>query len=101
MSKLTRKETAIAFLREASAGDVRGAYEKYVHARFRHHNPYFKGDRESLMQGMLDGAGEFPQKQFEPLRSLEDGALVAVHGRVRLKPELAVDRPHPHFPIRG
>ena len=51
MSKLTRKEIAIAFLREASAGNVRAAYEKYVHPAFRHHNPYFKGDRELAHAG--------------------------------------------------
>lgn len=86
MSKLTRKEIAIAFLREASAGSVREAYEKYVHPSFRHHNPYFKGDRDSLMKGMLDSAAQHPEKQFEVLRFLEDGALVAVHARLRLKP---------------
>ena len=36
---------------------------------------------------MLDGATQFPHKEFEALRFLEDGALVAVHGRVRLKPD--------------
>jgi predicted SnoaL-like aldol condensation-catalyzing enzyme len=87
MSNLTHKEIAVAFLREASAGSVRAAYEAYVHPAFSHHNPYFKGDRASLMQGMLDSAKQFPDKQFEPLRTMEEGALVAVHARLRLKPD--------------
>jgi predicted SnoaL-like aldol condensation-catalyzing enzyme len=84
---MNKKEAAVAFLQLASSGQVREAYDTYVHPGFRHHNPYFEGDRESLLQGMQASAGEFPHKVFEPLRSLEDGDLVAVHGRVRLKPD--------------
>ena len=40
-----------------------------------------------LQAGMESSAAEFPQKTFELLRTLEDGDLVAVHGRVRLKPD--------------
>ncbi len=32
------------FLKMASDGKVREAYEKYVHSDFVHHNAYFKGD---------------------------------------------------------
>jgi len=80
------KEKAIAFLHLASSGKVREAYETYVHPQFRHHNPYFPGDRASLLAAMEENAATFPQKEFEALRALEDGDLVAVHGRVRLTP---------------
>ena len=83
---MTNKERAISFLRLASSGNVREAYETYVHPQFRHHNPYFPGDRASLLAGMEENAAAFPQKEFEVLRALEDGDLVAVHGRVRLTP---------------
>jgi predicted SnoaL-like aldol condensation-catalyzing enzyme len=83
---MNNKERAISFLRLASSGNVREAYEKYVHADFRHHNPYVPGDRASLLAGMEENAATFPQKEFEALRALEDGDLVAVHGRVRLTP---------------
>jgi predicted SnoaL-like aldol condensation-catalyzing enzyme len=89
----SKKDIAVAFLTLASSGRVREAYEKYVHPRFRHHNPYFKGDRESLMRGMEDSMVMFPDKAFEVVRALEDDDLVAVHGRVRLKeglPEYAL-----------
>ena len=78
------KERAISFLRLASSGNVREAYETYIHLDFRHHNPYFPGDRASLLTGMEEGAAKFPHKEFEALRALEDRDLVAVHGRVRL-----------------
>ncbi len=35
---------------------------------------------------MQESAVKFPQKEFEALRALEDGDLVAVQGRVRLTP---------------
>ena len=86
---MNNKESAISFLRLASSGNVREAYETYVHPDFRHHNPYFPGDRASLLAAMEENAATFPQKEFEALRALEDGDLVAVHGRVRLTPSSA------------
>src|SRR5436190_22370177 len=83
---MNKKEMAISFLRLASSGNVRKAYETYVHPDFRHHNPYFPGDRASLLAGMEENAATFPQKEFEAERALEDGDLVAVHGRVRRTP---------------
>ena len=83
---MNNKEMAISFLRLASSGNVREAYETYVHPDFRHHNPYFPGDRASLLAAMEENAATFPQKEFEAVRALEDGDLVAVHGRVRLTP---------------
>ncbi|MBN2011416.1 nuclear transport factor 2 family protein [candidate division KSB1 bacterium] len=84
---MNKKDIAISFLRRASSGDVRNAYDAYVHHQFRHHNAYFKGDRESLMIAMEENAREFPDKTYETLRTLEDGSLVAVHGKVSLSPE--------------
>lgn len=86
--KESKKDLAISFLKTASSGNVRQAYRLYVHPQFRHHNPYFKGDRESLLAGMEANANEFPNKVFEILRALEDGDLVAVHGKVRLNPDM-------------
>lgn len=83
---MSKKDMAIKFLELASAGDVEEAYKTFVHPDFAHHNPYFKGDRESLQNGMRDSAREMPDKTFTPLRALEDGNLVAVHGKVQLRP---------------
>ncbi len=91
--KENKKDIAVAFLRLASSGKVDEAYRKYVHPQFRHHNPYFKGDRESFIAGMKENSLEFPHKVFEAVRALEDGDYVAVHGKVRLKadmPEVAL-----------
>jgi len=82
-----KKAIAKSFLELASAGKVRKAYEMYVHPDFRHHNAYFKGDRESLLQGMEENTLQFPNKTYETLQTLEEGELVTIHGKVTLSPE--------------
>ncbi len=79
---MSRKEAAASFLKLASSGKVREAYEKYIHPDFRHHNAYFKGDRDSFLKAMEENAQKYPGKTYETLRALEDGNLVAVHGKV-------------------
>ncbi|MCL6099559.1 MAG: ester cyclase [Bacteroidetes bacterium] len=85
---MNKKEIAEKFLQFASYGKVREAYEKYVHPDFRHHNPYFVRDRNSFLIAMEQSAAEFPNKQFEVLRTIEEGDLVVVHGRIKLSPEM-------------
>jgi predicted SnoaL-like aldol condensation-catalyzing enzyme len=77
------KDTAIAFLTRVVAGDVRGAYERHVGAGFRHHNPYFPGDAESLRRGMEEDEARNPGKKLEVQVALQDGDYVAVHARLR------------------
>ena len=83
-----KTDVAVAFLQLASSVNAREAYRKYVHPQFRHHNPYFKGDRNSLLTGMEENAAQFPNKVFEVVRTLEDGNFVVVHGKVRLNPDM-------------
>jgi len=92
-SKQSPTETAVAFLRMSSTGDVRRAYEQYVSPAFRHHNAYFRGDAASLAAGMEQNAAENPNKAFQVQRTIAEGDLVAVHSRLQLKPgaqEIAV-----------
>jgi predicted SnoaL-like aldol condensation-catalyzing enzyme len=83
---MSRKETAIAFLRLAASGKAREAFRAHVGAGFRHHNPWFRGDAESLMVAMDENAAQNPEKKLEVLRAIEEGDLVAVHSRVRQRP---------------
>lgn len=83
---------AISFLKLASSGKLDEAYSK-VSPQFRHHNPYFAGDAESLKAGMADAAKKFPHTTLEVQRVLTEGDLVAVHSRVSHgadRPEIAV-----------
>lgn len=79
---MTKKEIAIKFLQSVASGQVDEAYEKYVSPHFFHHNPYFKGDRETLRLAMKEAHVQSPNKIYEAVRALEDGNLVAVHGRL-------------------
>jgi predicted SnoaL-like aldol condensation-catalyzing enzyme len=81
------KEIAINFLKHTASGDVRGVYKKYVGKNFIHHNPYFRGDAESLMIAMEENAAQNPGKIIEIQRAIQEGNLVAVHSRVRMKPD--------------
>jgi predicted SnoaL-like aldol condensation-catalyzing enzyme len=84
----THKEIAVIFEQLVVSGQIREAYEKYVSPDFRHHNPYFKGDRESLLLGMEKNAAQFADKVYEVKRVLEDGDLVAIHSRLKPKPDM-------------
>ena len=84
---MNKKEIATSFLHLASSGDVRNAYDNYVHNRFIHHNAFFKGDRESFLSAMENNAHEFPNKTYETVRVIEEGNFVVVHGKVVLSPD--------------
>jgi len=86
MEQQPQKEIARDFLRLAASASVREAYRKHVAAGFRHHNPYFRGDAESLAAAMEQNAAQYPDKKLDIQRVLQDGDLVAVHARVRMKP---------------
>ena len=82
---MSRRETAISFLKLAASGKVAEAYERYVSPKFFHHNPYFPSDRESLKRGMEESSASHPNKMFNIERTLEDGDLVAVHSHLQQK----------------
>ncbi len=81
---VSRRQMAVEFLTLAASGRVREAYERFVAADFRHHNAYFKGDRESLMKGMEETAAKNPNKRFEVKLALEDGDFVATYSSLKM-----------------
>ena len=85
----SKKETAIEFLKLFGAGEARKAFELYAAPNFRHHNPYFKGDKLSLIEGVEQSHRQFPHKILDFQRALEEGDLVAVHLRVRMEADSA------------
>jgi len=79
---MSRKDIAISFLKHAASGRVDEAYA-LVASNFRHHNPYFPGDTESLKAGMAEAHKKFPNTTLVVQHVLEDGELVAVHSHVQ------------------
>jgi len=80
------KASAMDFMRKVAAGQVGEAYALHVGPAFRHHNPFFRGDAESLRKAMQENAHKNPNKIFEIQRALQDGDYVAVHSRIRQHP---------------
>ena len=78
---------AISFLRLAASGRLDEAYDNYIGANFRHHNPYFRGDAESLKAGMAEAHKKFPNTTLDAQHVFETDDLVAVHSRVRHSPD--------------
>jgi predicted SnoaL-like aldol condensation-catalyzing enzyme len=68
------------------SGKVREAYTKYVSEDFSHHNPYFEGDRESLLLAMEEDAIKNPGKKLEIKMTLEDGNLVTTYSHLQQEP---------------
>ncbi|EJB8434473.1 ester cyclase [Acinetobacter baumannii] len=82
---LSQKEIAVRFLELAAAGEVDEAYGNYTAPNFKHHNPYYAGDKTSLKEGMRESAIETPNKVLEVQHVIEDGALVAVHSKLEMQ----------------
>ncbi|KAB8126114.1 nuclear transport factor 2 family protein [Gracilibacillus oryzae] len=81
------KKMAVSFLQLVASGKVREAYRQYTGPDFRHHNPYYRGDAESLMLAMEENATKNPDKIFEVKRVIAEDDMVAVHSHVRQKQE--------------
>lgn len=75
-------EIATRFLQMCARGDVRAAYEGHVAAHFVHHNPWFPGDRASLLRAMEDSAAAEPNKSFEVKQVIDGGDRVVVHSHL-------------------
>jgi predicted SnoaL-like aldol condensation-catalyzing enzyme len=80
------KEAAEEFMRLVAKGEVKQAYDKFIAPGFRHHNPYFRGDADSLRAAMEESQRKNPHKVLEIQRSLQDGDLVAIHSRIKQSP---------------
>lgn len=79
-------EAASDFLKLIVSNQIREAYKRYVGEKFRHHNPFFRGDAESLMIAMEEDAAANPDKVLEIQHTLQDGELVAIHSWIRQQP---------------
>ncbi|MBE1441493.1 nuclear transport factor 2 family protein [Paenibacillus sp. OAS669] len=85
--KTSLKEQAVLFLQLVASGEVREAYQRYIGPGFRHHNPFFRGDADSLMLAMEENAAKNPYKILEVKLAIEEDDIVAVHSHVKQKQE--------------
>jgi predicted SnoaL-like aldol condensation-catalyzing enzyme len=78
------------FLQLTSSGKVKEAFDKYASKDFIHHNPWFEGSAESLMNGMIENAQKMPARVFEIQKAIHEGDLVAVHSKIKLSADIPV-----------
>lgn len=83
---MTRKESAVSFLTMVANRHVREAYDKFISPTFIHHNPYFQGDRQSLLTAMEEAGNRNPNKQIEIKQAVEEGDTVVTFSHVRQNP---------------
>ncbi|WP_097157999.1 nuclear transport factor 2 family protein [Bacillus oleivorans] len=86
-SPLSLKEMAVSFLQLVASGNIREAYERYISPDFRHHNPYFRGDRDSLMQAMEENEVQSPDKMLEVKQAIQEKDTVVVYSHIRQNPD--------------
>lgn len=79
---MTNQETAVKFLQICALESPKKAFDMFVHANFKHHNQYFPGDRNSLMNAMIEADATHPNKKFEIKQVFENKDTVALHSRV-------------------
>lgn len=79
---MSKKEIAVSFLKMAATGDVRAAYERFVAPQMIHHNQYFRGDRQSLMEAMEEAHRKSPNRSIDIKRVITEDNIVVTHSLV-------------------
>ncbi len=84
---LSIKEKAVSFLQEVASGNIKEAYKAYIDPELLHHNPYFRGDADSLMQAMEENEIQAPHKTLEVKRTIQENDTVVVHSHIKQHPD--------------
>ena len=91
---MSNKTAAKEFLTMAATGDVQAAYDRFIAPNFIHHNQYFKGDRQSLLNAMKEAHQSHSNKGIEIKQTIEEGDRVMTLSEVIRKdpaaPSIAV-----------
>lgn len=83
----SKKKLAEKFLNLTEKGEVDKAFELYVADSFKHHNPRFKGDRDTMKEVMNKTAKQFANLTSTRYAMLEDGDFVAIHSHIQPSPD--------------
>lgn len=75
------------------------AFEAYTADKFKHHNPRFKGDRDTMIAAMEKTAKVFPKLVSKRVHALEDGNLVTIHSHIQPIPDNQKDSGLAHIHI--
>ena len=79
-----QRDIAKAFLQGVVTEKVRKVYELYTLPNFKHHNGYYSGDRESLLEGMLHSNTVFPNKKLTIKLAVAEPPFVTLLSHVQI-----------------
>ncbi len=79
---MTNQEIAIKFIEMCALQSPKTAFAEYTNPNFKHHNQYFPGDRDSLMNAMMEADKDHPNKGFTIKQIYETGDRVALYSHV-------------------
>lgn len=75
-------ETAKNFIQTCAMESPKKAFAEYVNPNFKHHNQYFKGDADTLMNAMIEADSTHPNKAFTIKQVFETDDRVALVSHV-------------------
>lgn len=86
------KDIAKAFIEGVVTDKIREIYDLYTLPNFIHHNGFFYGDRESLLEGMEKSNEVFPNKKVTVKLAVAEPPFVTLlsHVQLSLDKEVAV-----------
>ena len=85
------QQTAIQFLKMCALESPKKAFGLYTNPNFIHHNQYYKGDGDSLMNAMIEADKTQPNKSLTVKQVFENDDRVALYSQVvKEKMEIAV-----------
>lgn len=79
-----QKEIAKALLQAVVTDKVREVYDLYTLPNFIHHNGFYSGERESLLQGMLENNKLFPNKKVTIKLAVSEPPFVTLLAHVQI-----------------
>ncbi|ERI91386.1 SnoaL-like polyketide cyclase [Clostridiales bacterium oral taxon 876 str. F0540] len=79
-----QKDIAKAFLEGIVTDKVREVYDLYTLPNFIHHNGFYSGDRDSLLEGMVDSNKIFPNKKLTIKLAVAEPPYVTLLSRVQI-----------------
>lgn len=86
---MSNKPIASNFLTTVALEGPAKGYELYVSPNFKHHNQYFKGDRQSLLSAMEEAHHSEPNIDFKIHQLIEEGDKVVTYSQV-IKSEMQI-----------
>ena len=79
---MSQQRKAVEFLQMCAMQNPADAFAKYVNPNFKHHNQYFAGDKDTLMNAMIEADKTNPNKSFTIKQVYETDDRVAVYSHV-------------------